>query len=134
MEWCPSNSDLSLGLTGRQEPPPNPGHSTRGLLQAIRSLTQSSAVRAAAPFARTIREQCASQIGLFGLSSPKIDRAYKLCIQIHPLIPGHLAELSGGPEKAGVGGSIRLWPPFRINDLQHMNKSLREQKLFHLFG
>jgi hypothetical protein len=27
-------------------------------------------------------------------------------MQIDPLIPGHLAELSGSPEKAGVGGSI----------------------------
>jgi len=29
-----------------------------------------------------------------------------LSLQVHPLIPGHLAELSGSPEKAGVGGSI----------------------------
>jgi hypothetical protein len=29
-----------------------------------------------------------------------------LSLQVHPLIPGYLAELSGSPEKAGVGGSI----------------------------
>jgi len=34
-----------------------------------------------------------------------------LSLQVHPLIPGYLAELSGSPEKAGVGGSIPSLEP-----------------------
>jgi hypothetical protein len=36
----------------------------------------------------------------------KWSRPQKFYFQIHPLIPGHLAELSGSPEKAGVSGPI----------------------------
>jgi hypothetical protein len=42
----------------------------------------------------------------FVLNSPKIEGEQHVCFQVHPLIPSHLAELSGSPEKAGVGGSI----------------------------
>jgi hypothetical protein len=32
--------------------------------------------------------------------------AQKFYFQIHPLIPGHLAELSGSPEKAGSPAAL----------------------------
>ena len=47
----------------------------------------------------------------------QMDRTVTLIASIYPLISRHLVCLLGGPEKADVGGSIRLWPPFRINDL-----------------
>ncbi len=53
-----------------------------------------------------MREQRASRISLIRPSHPKMVWAQKFYFQMHPLIPGHLAGLSGSPEKAGVGGSI----------------------------
>jgi hypothetical protein len=59
---------------------------------------------------RHSREQYANNAhpkwAYFGLNSPKTEGAQNLYYQLHPLIPNHLAELSGSPEKAGVGGSI----------------------------
>jgi hypothetical protein len=44
-------------------------------------------------------------------NSPKTTSRLLLLLQTHPLIPNRLGYPVGGPEKAGVGGSIRVWPP-----------------------
>jgi hypothetical protein len=40
------------------------------------------------------------------LSPPKLPWIQPFSLQLHPLIPDHLADSVGSPEKAGVGGSI----------------------------
>jgi hypothetical protein len=44
------------------------------------------------------------------LRHPKSPHLKLFSRQLHPLIPGHLANSVGSPEKAGVGGSIPSLP------------------------
>ena len=40
------------------------------------------------------------------LNHPKLLTAQAIYTEVHPLISNHFGESLGGPEKAGVGGSI----------------------------
>jgi hypothetical protein len=55
-----------------------------------------------------------------------VEEAITLIASIIPLIPDHLVRLLGGPEKAGVGGSIPSRRPFRINKLGFFPRSIRK--------
>jgi hypothetical protein len=62
---------------------------------------------------------------------PKWQGAQPPRLQLHPLIPGHLAESVDGPEKARVGGSTRslghhLFNHFR--DFKTQSRSITFQK------